>query len=58
MPDNGSGPNNSIIYVEITGDNSANLIIEFQNLPNNLEVEVQTMFTGELFSDIIYNEES
>jgi hypothetical protein len=58
VPDTGSGPNNSIIYIEVTGDNSANLIVEFQNLPNNLEVEVQTMFTGELFSDIIYNEES
>jgi hypothetical protein len=58
VPNSGSGPENSIIYIEITGDNSADLIIEFQNLPNNLEVEVQTMFSGQLFSDIIYNEES
>jgi hypothetical protein len=30
---------------------------EFQDVPENIEVEVQTAFTSELFSDIIYGME-
>ncbi len=57
LPDTGSGPNGEIIYIEENGT-TANLVIEFVNLPQGLDVEVQTAFTSELFSDIIYNEES
>jgi hypothetical protein len=58
IPDLGTGPNGSIIYIESTGVNSADLVIELQGLPNDVDVEVQTLFSGDLFSDIIYNEES
>jgi hypothetical protein len=58
VPDSGSGPDGSIIYIEQAGPTTANLVIEFQNLPRGLEVEVQTAFSADLFSDIIYNEES
>lgn len=58
VPDTGSGPNGSTIYIEQVSATSANLVIEFQNLPRGLEVEVQTAFSADLFSDIIYNEES
>lgn len=58
VPDIGSGPEGETIYIEQTGPTSANLIIEFQDLPKGLEVEVQTAFSADLFSDIIYNEES
>jgi transcriptional regulator CtsR len=56
LPDFGSGPLGQIIYIEQDGE-TANLVIEFQDVPENIEVEVQTAFTSELFSDIIYGME-
>lgn len=58
VPDSGSGPNGETIYIEQVNSTSANLVIEFENLPQGIDVEVQTAFSADLFSDIIYNEES
>lgn len=58
IPDRGSGPNGETIYIESSANSVANLVIEFQDLPVGLEVEVQTAFRAELFSDILYSEES
>jgi hypothetical protein len=56
LPDFGSGPAGQIIYIEQDGE-IANLVIEFQDVPENIEVEVQTAFTSDLFSDILYGRE-
>lgn len=65
MPDTGSGPNQEIIYVEDTYADqeqtillSSNIVVELNNIPENIDVEFQTVFLGDVFSDIIYNEES
>ncbi len=58
IPDSGSGPNGETVYIEQTSSTTASLVIEFQDLPQGIDVEVQTAFSAELFSDILYNEES
>lgn len=65
MPELGSGPNGEIIYVEdIFADQeqtillSSSIVVELESIPENIDVEFQTVFLGDVFSDIIYNEES
>lgn len=60
MPDRGSQASNGYktVYVEGSSVNDAFLVIELENLPDGLELEIQTAFSGDLFSDILYSEES
>lgn len=60
VPDIGTSAafNYKTVYVEGTSVNDAYIVIELENLPEGLEVEVQTAFSGSLFSDIIYSGES
>jgi hypothetical protein len=49
----GLGPNGEIVYI----DENGNMIINFINVPDNQEVEVQILRKGTELSDTIYGEE-
>lgn len=50
-PQNGTGPNNEIVYVE---DATGDLIINVLDLPQNFRVEVQVMSFEDILNDTVY----
>lgn len=54
----GDGPNQEVAYIDMTNPSQPLLVVCIgANVPKGIDVEIQVMSNGELFSDIIYNED-
>ena len=58
LPQYGDGPNGEVVYIDATDPLRPLLVVCVDGTPRGVDVEVQVMSKGDLFSDIIYNEES
>lgn len=54
LVDEGTGPNGEAIYMDANGD----IIINFINIPDSHQVEIQLLRKGTVVNDTIYEEES
>jgi hypothetical protein len=53
----GDGPNGEIVYIDVSDPEQPLLVVCVNNVPKGIDVEIQVMAKGELFSDIIYIED-
>lgn len=53
VPENGTGPNGEIVYID---QETGNLVVNTINTVNEMQVEIQVFSDGDLFDDTIYGD--